>query len=127
MDGPVGELIRQTEISHFRPAHVHFLLDVPGFRPLITHLFEEGAEYLDSDVVFGTKQELVVGYEHHEPGAHARRRHQSTVPWVVGDLRLRAPARMTMRAVELHSPGEPPAVVDRAEPDARARARCWSG
>ena len=30
MDGPVGELIRQTEISHFRPAHVHFLLNVPG-------------------------------------------------------------------------------------------------
>ncbi len=68
MDGPVGELIGLTEISHFRPAHVHFLLNVPGFRPLITHLFEEGADYLHSDVVFGTKQELVVGYEHHEPG-----------------------------------------------------------
>jgi hydroxyquinol 1,2-dioxygenase len=68
MDGPVGELIGQTAISHFRPAHVHFLLNVPGFRPLITHLFEEGADFLDSDVVFGTKQELVVGYEHHGPG-----------------------------------------------------------
>lgn len=69
MDGPVGDLVRQTDISHFRPAHVHFLLNVPGFRPLITHLFEGGAEYLDSDVVFGTKQELVVGYEHHEAGS----------------------------------------------------------
>ncbi len=68
MDGPVGKLIGQTDISRFRPAHVHFLLNVPGFRPLITHLFEEGADYLDSDVVFGTKQELVVGYEHHDPG-----------------------------------------------------------
>src|SRR3712207_6527387 len=28
MDGPVGELISQTEISHFRPAHVHFLLKI---------------------------------------------------------------------------------------------------
>jgi hydroxyquinol 1,2-dioxygenase len=80
MDGPVGELIRQTEISHFRPAHVHFLLNVPGFRPLITHLFEAGAEYLDSDVVFGTKQELVVGYEHHEPGPTPDGG-TSTVPW----------------------------------------------
>ena len=26
MDGPVGDLIRLTDISHFRPAHVHFLL-----------------------------------------------------------------------------------------------------
>ncbi|HRD62413.1 MAG TPA: dioxygenase [Nocardioides sp.] len=81
MDGPVGQLIRQTEISHFRPAHVHFLLNVPGFRPLITHLFEEGAEYLDSDVVFGTKQELVVGYEHHEPGPTPDGA-TSLVPWV---------------------------------------------
>jgi len=80
MDGPVGELIRQTDISHFRPAHVHFLLNVPGFRPLITHLFEEGAEYLDSDVVFGTKQELVVGYVHHEPGPTPDGGH-CDVPW----------------------------------------------
>ena len=68
MDGPVGELISQTEISHFRPAHVHFLLNVPGYEPLITHLFEEGADYLDSDVVFGVKEPLVVRYEKREPG-----------------------------------------------------------
>jgi hydroxyquinol 1,2-dioxygenase len=68
MDGPVGELISRTEISHFRPAHVHFLLNVPGFEPLITHLFEEGADYLDSDVVFGVKEQLVVRYEKREPG-----------------------------------------------------------
>jgi hydroxyquinol 1,2-dioxygenase len=69
MDGPVGDLISRTAISHFRPAHVHFLINVPGYEPLITHLFEEGAEYLDSDVVFGTKQELVVRFEHHEAGS----------------------------------------------------------
>jgi hydroxyquinol 1,2-dioxygenase len=80
MDGPVGALIRQTEISYFRPAHVHFLLNVPGFRPLITHLFEAGAEFLDSDVVFGTKQELVVTYEHHEPG-RTPDGGTSEVPW----------------------------------------------
>jgi hydroxyquinol 1,2-dioxygenase len=69
MDGPVGELIGRTAISHFRPAHVHFLIDVAGYEPLITHLFQEGADYLDSDVVFGTKQELVVPFEPREPGA----------------------------------------------------------
>jgi hydroxyquinol 1,2-dioxygenase len=63
MDGPVGDLIARTAISHFRPAHVHFLINVPGYRPLITHLFQEGAQYLDSDVVFGTKSELVVPFE----------------------------------------------------------------
>jgi hydroxyquinol 1,2-dioxygenase len=69
MDGPVGDLVHRTDISYFRPAHVHFLINVPGYEPLITHLFQEGAEYLDSDVVFGTKQELVVPFEHREPGA----------------------------------------------------------
>jgi hydroxyquinol 1,2-dioxygenase len=69
MDGPVGDLISQTEISHFRPAHVHFLINVPGYEPLITHLFQWGADYLDSDVVFGTKQELIVRFEQREPGA----------------------------------------------------------
>ena len=68
MDGPVGDLIRQTDISHYRPAHVHFRIDVPGYAPLITHLFREGAPYLDSDVVFGTKQELVVAFTERDPG-----------------------------------------------------------
>ena len=68
MDGPVGELIDRTAISHFRPAHIHFLINVPGYQPLITHLFQAGAEYLDSDVVFGTKEELVVPFEPRDPG-----------------------------------------------------------
>ncbi|WP_198730473.1 dioxygenase family protein [Mycolicibacterium baixiangningiae] len=55
MDGPVGELISHTDIRPFRPAHIHFLIDVPGYEPLTTHLFQKGAKYLDSDVVFGTK------------------------------------------------------------------------
>ena len=68
MDGPVGELVGRTEISHFRPAHVHFLLDVDGYERLITHLFQAGAEYLEDDVVFGAKEGLVVEFEEHPPG-----------------------------------------------------------
>ncbi|MGW4209174.1 dioxygenase family protein [Lentzea sp. NPDC004789] len=81
MDGPVGALIGQTEISHFRPAHVHFLVTAVGHEPLITHLFQEGAEYLDSDVVFGTKQELVVAFEPREPGPTPDGG-TSDVPWL---------------------------------------------
>ncbi|MFD4676054.1 dioxygenase [Lentzea sp. NPDC058450] len=84
MDGPVGALIEQTEISYFRPAHVHFLLTADGFEPLITHLFEEGAEYLDSDVVFGTKQELVVRFVPQEPGPTPDGG-SSDVPWVLAE------------------------------------------
>ncbi|MFD0514471.1 hypothetical protein ACFQ0Q_37430 [Streptomyces aureus] len=62
MDGPVGDLIRHTDISHYRPAHFHVLLDEPGHRRLITHLFRAGAAYLDTDVVFGTKDALIVPF-----------------------------------------------------------------
>ncbi|MEW2132035.1 dioxygenase [Streptomyces sp. NPDC005435] len=68
MDGPVGELIRRTDISRFRPAHIHFLIDEPGHRRLITHLFQEGGDYLDSDVVFGTKPPLIVRFAEHPAG-----------------------------------------------------------
>ncbi len=43
-------------------------VNVNGYTPLITHLFQEGAQYLDSDVVFGTKQELVITFTEREPG-----------------------------------------------------------
>ena len=89
MDGPVGDLIGRTAISHFRPAHIHFLLNVPGYEPLITHLFQEGAEYLDSDVVFGTKAELVVGFERARAGPDPGRRHVGGAV-AAGGLRLRA-------------------------------------
>jgi hydroxyquinol 1,2-dioxygenase len=81
MDGPVGDLVGRTGISHFRPAHIHFLINVPGYEPLITHLFQEGADYLDSDVVFGTKEELVVRFEEREPGATPDGG-TSEVPWL---------------------------------------------
>ncbi|MBN6041163.1 dioxygenase [Amycolatopsis sp. 195334CR] len=68
MDGPVGDLLSRTGISHFRPAHVHFMLDEPGHRKLITHLFQEGADYLDTDVVFGTKDALVVPFTERPAG-----------------------------------------------------------
>jgi hydroxyquinol 1,2-dioxygenase len=49
-------------------AHVHFLVNAPGYQPLITHVFIEGDKYLDSDVVFGVKDELISKIEHHTDG-----------------------------------------------------------
>jgi protocatechuate 3,4-dioxygenase beta subunit len=52
-------MILQTRRHPNRPAHVHFLVDAPGHEPLVTHVFIEGDKYLDSDVVFGVKDDLV--------------------------------------------------------------------
>lgn len=68
LDGPVGELIGHTDIDPHRPAHVHFLIDEPGYSRLITHLFHKGSDYLDTDVVYGTRNELVVEFTECPPG-----------------------------------------------------------
>jgi hydroxyquinol 1,2-dioxygenase len=74
-------LVSGTDISPMRPgAHPLPAGNVPGFAPLITHLFREGAEFLDSDVVFGVKRELVVGFTRREPGPTPDGGH-SEVPW----------------------------------------------
>ena len=62
-DGPVGEMIKQTNRHPMRPAHIHFLVAAKGHEPLITHVFMEGDKYLDSDVVFGVKDELIARIE----------------------------------------------------------------
>jgi hydroxyquinol 1,2-dioxygenase len=68
MDGTVGDLMRATDISHYRPAHIHFFITAPGYQPLITHLFKKDARYIDSDVVFGVKEELISEFKKHPAG-----------------------------------------------------------
>src|ERR1700682_2210008 len=58
-DGPVGEMILQSRRHPMRPAHIHFLVDAPGYEPLVTHVFIEGDKFLDTDVVFGVKDDLI--------------------------------------------------------------------
>src|SRR5256885_11776589 len=79
-DGPVGQLLRALGRHPFRPAHIHLLISADGFAPLTTHLFVKGDPYLDSDVVFGTKDSLVVDFiqlDAEEEGA----RYDLTVPF----------------------------------------------
>jgi hydroxyquinol 1,2-dioxygenase len=63
MDGTVGDLLRETDISHFRPAHIHFLIQAAGYETLITHLFKKDARYINSDVVFGVKDKLITEFK----------------------------------------------------------------
>ncbi|WP_321374946.1 dioxygenase [Pseudomonas extremaustralis] len=62
-DGPVGDLLKASGRHPWRPAHLHFMLDAPGHRRLVTHLFNDDDPYIDSDAVFGVKDSLRVVYE----------------------------------------------------------------
>jgi hydroxyquinol 1,2-dioxygenase len=63
MDGTVGELVKRTNISHYRPAHIHFVVDAPGYHRIVTHLFRRGDRYIDNDVVYGVKEPLIVDFK----------------------------------------------------------------
>jgi hydroxyquinol 1,2-dioxygenase len=58
-DGPVGRMLAATDRHPFRPAHIHYMIQAPGFERLVTHVFVDGDPYLDSDAVFGVKQSLI--------------------------------------------------------------------
>lgn len=61
-DGPVGDLLRAAGRHPMRPSHIHFMIGAPGYERLITHIFSDGDEYLDSDAVFGVKESLIAPY-----------------------------------------------------------------
>jgi hydroxyquinol 1,2-dioxygenase len=61
-DGPVGEMLIATGRHAFRPAHIHFIVTASGHRPLTTHIFVAGSEYIESDTVFAVKKSLVTDF-----------------------------------------------------------------
>jgi len=63
MDGTVGTLMNRTNVSHMRPAHIHFLVEAPGYHRLITHLFQRGCQYIEGDAVYGVKEKLIVDFK----------------------------------------------------------------
>lgn len=46
------------------------MIEAPGHERLITHIFREGGEYLDSDAVFGVRGSLIVDWPRQEGGFH---------------------------------------------------------
>jgi len=68
MDGPAGDMIRLQGREHYRPAHLHVLCYKPGFKTLITQIFVDDDEHLESDVVYGVTSALIGGYVRHETG-----------------------------------------------------------
>ncbi|GAA3985693.1 dioxygenase [Streptomyces plumbiresistens] len=67
-DGPVGRLLDSTGRSPMRASHLHFMAVAPGLRTLVTHIFVEGDQLLDSDAVFGVKESLVKQFERQAAG-----------------------------------------------------------
>jgi len=62
-DGPVGQLLKLLKRHPWRPAHMHFMFEKPGWDHLITALYVRNDPYETSDAVFGVKQSLVIDFD----------------------------------------------------------------
>ena len=83
MDGPVGKMVQQQHRHGMRPAHIHVLVQAPGYRELVTALYLGDDPNIDSDTVFGVSNSLVVTPAMGLPGAP-----RSDLPAVRYDFRL---------------------------------------
>jgi protocatechuate 3,4-dioxygenase beta subunit len=69
IDGPVGDLIRAGKRHHYRPAHLHFLIFKEGFKTLISQIYVNDDDKLETDVQFGVTKALIGNYVRHDGAA----------------------------------------------------------
>lgn len=71
-DGPVGRLMSALGLRLERPAHIHFKVTAPGFRTLVTHVFDRNDPAIRRDALFGVRPELLAEFCRLPPGGPAR-------------------------------------------------------
>jgi catechol 1,2-dioxygenase len=68
VDGPVGDMLRAQRRHQYRPAHLHVLAFKKEFKTLVTQVFVDDDQYIESDVVFGVTRSLIGDYKRHDSG-----------------------------------------------------------
>lgn len=59
-DGPIGELLRVSHRDAWRPAHYHVIVEAPGYRTLVTEVFDAADPFIAKDAVFGVRESLAM-------------------------------------------------------------------
>jgi protocatechuate 3,4-dioxygenase beta subunit len=85
VDTATGDMLRAQNRHPYRPAHLHFLLYKKGYKTLVTQIFVDDDQYLDSDVVFGVTRALVGDYKKHSDNPPAP---DVSGPWYKLDYRF---------------------------------------
>ena len=65
-DGPAGLILDAARRHNMRAAHVHVIVEAPGYEKVISELFVSGDPYIESDSVFGVKDSLIANFVLHE-------------------------------------------------------------
>lgn len=90
-DGPVGDLLRAGGRRAWRPAHFHFIVGAPGFRSVVTELFNGSDSYIGEDAAFGVRDSIVVQFKRNDSAEEAASLGLKAPFYVVNfDFRLQA-------------------------------------
>jgi catechol 1,2-dioxygenase len=65
-DGVVGRLLAAQSRHPYRPAHLHALIFKPGYKVLISQVYDPSDPHIDTDVQFGVTKALVGDYVRHD-------------------------------------------------------------
>jgi catechol 1,2-dioxygenase len=65
-NGVVGRLLRLQDRHPYRPAHLHALSFKPGFKVLISQVYDPADPHIDSDVQFGVTKALIGNFVRHD-------------------------------------------------------------
>lgn len=65
-DGVVGRLLKAQGRHPMRPAHLHALIFKPGFKVLISQVYDANDPYIESDVQFGVTKALLGDFVRHD-------------------------------------------------------------
>jgi len=61
-DGPAGKLLQLLDRHPYRPAHIHLIVMLDGYKPVTTQIFDKDSKYLEDDSVFAVKDSLTVEF-----------------------------------------------------------------
>jgi catechol 1,2-dioxygenase len=78
-DGVVGRLLKLQNRHPFRPAHLHALIFKPGFKVLISQVYDPADPHIDTDAQFGVTEALLGNFVRHD-GSHPTEPDVGT-PW----------------------------------------------
>ncbi|KAJ4360825.1 uncharacterized protein N0V89_001392 [Didymosphaeria variabile] len=70
-DGPAGKILQALDRHPYRPAHIHFILTAPGYKPIVTQIFDRNSKYIGDDAVFAVKESLIVDFKPFEGDPNA--------------------------------------------------------
>jgi catechol 1,2-dioxygenase len=65
-DGVVGRLLKLQNRHPFRPAHLHALIFKPGFKVLISQVYDPADPNIDTDAQFGVTRALIGDFIRHD-------------------------------------------------------------